>query len=69
MGGLGTDTHYKLMRLLDPSPGASQRDASRELGVSLGEVNYCLQALIRRGWAKACNQELRGSALRDRAAG
>ena len=50
-----TDTHYKLMRLLDANPGMSQRDAARELDVSLGKVNYCLQALIRMGWVKASN--------------
>jgi len=50
-----TDTHYKLMRLLEANPGMSQRDAARELGVSLGKVNYCLRALIRRGWVKATN--------------
>jgi EPS-associated MarR family transcriptional regulator len=33
----------------------SQRDLARELGVSLGKVNYCLQALIKKGWIKASN--------------
>ncbi len=47
--------HYKLMRLLDENPGMSQRDAARELGVSLGKVNYCLRALMGRGWVKAAN--------------
>jgi EPS-associated MarR family transcriptional regulator len=47
--------HYKLMRLLDENPGISQRDAARELGVSLGKINYCLQALVGRGWVKAAN--------------
>lgn len=45
--------HYKLMRLLEANPGMSQRDAARELGISLGKVNYCLQALISKGWIKA----------------
>ena len=47
--------HYKLMRLLDENPGMSQRDAARELGVSLGKINYCLRALMGRGWVKAAN--------------
>jgi EPS-associated MarR family transcriptional regulator len=47
--------NYKLMRLLEENPGMSQRDAARELGVSLGKVNYCLRALISRGWVKAAN--------------
>lgn len=51
----GDEVHYKLMRLLEANPGLSQRDAARALGVSLGKVNYCLQALIDRGWVKATN--------------
>jgi EPS-associated MarR family transcriptional regulator len=43
------------MRLVDSNPEMSQRDLARELGISLGKVNYCLQALIRRGWVKATN--------------
>ena len=33
----------------------SQRDLARKLGISLGKANYCLQALIRKGWIKARN--------------
>lgn len=49
------ETRYKLMRLLDANPGMSQRDFARELSISVGKVNYCLQALARRGWIKAAN--------------
>ncbi len=53
---MGSDeVHYKLMRLLQANQHLSQRDAARELGVSLGKVNYCLRALMRRGWVKAAN--------------
>ncbi|MEO8016292.1 MAG: MarR family EPS-associated transcriptional regulator [Pseudomonadota bacterium] len=52
---MSTHMHYKLMRLLDENPGMSQRDAARELGVSLGKINYCLRALMGRGWVKAAN--------------
>ena len=45
--------YYKLLRLLEAHPELSQRDAARELGISLGKVNYCLQALINKGWLKA----------------
>ena len=31
----------------------SQREAARELGISLGKVNYCVQALVLKGWVKA----------------
>lgn len=49
------DVHYKLMRLLEANPEMSQRDLARELGISLGKANYCLQALIKKGWIKADN--------------
>jgi EPS-associated MarR family transcriptional regulator len=49
------EIHFKLMRLLQANPQLSQRDAARELGVSLGKVNYCLRALVRKGWVKASN--------------
>jgi MarR family transcriptional regulator, temperature-dependent positive regulator of motility len=49
------DVHYKLMRLLEANPEMSQRDLARELGISLGKANYCVQALIRKGWIKATN--------------
>jgi EPS-associated MarR family transcriptional regulator len=47
-----SDVHFKLMRLLEANPEMSQRDLARELGISLGKVNYCLQALIGKGWIK-----------------
>lgn len=49
------EIQYKVMRLLEADPEMSQRDVARALGVSLGKVNYCLQALIRQGWIKATN--------------
>ncbi|HEY6923008.1 MAG TPA: MarR family EPS-associated transcriptional regulator [Steroidobacteraceae bacterium] len=49
----GEELRYKLMRLLEANPGMSQRDAARELGISLGKANYCLKALIHKGWVKA----------------
>jgi EPS-associated MarR family transcriptional regulator len=52
---LSEEAHYKVMRLIAANPQVSQRDVARELGMSLGKVNYCLQALMRRGWVKASN--------------
>jgi EPS-associated MarR family transcriptional regulator len=52
---LTEEMHYKLMRLLEADPGMSQRDAARKLGISLGKANYCVQALIRKGWVKAAH--------------
>jgi EPS-associated MarR family transcriptional regulator len=50
---LADDVRYRLMRLLEANPDMSQRDVARELGISLGKVNYCLRALIQKGWVKA----------------
>jgi len=45
----------KILRILEEDPAISQRDLARQLGVSLGKANYCLQALIEKGWIKANN--------------
>ena len=50
---LADDVRYRLMRLLEAKPEMSQRDVARELGISLGKANYCLRALIQKGWIKA----------------
>jgi EPS-associated MarR family transcriptional regulator len=50
---LSDEMRYKLMRLLEANPKLSQRDLAREFGISLGKVNYCLQALVQKGWIKA----------------
>jgi EPS-associated MarR family transcriptional regulator len=49
---LSEETRYKVMRLLQSSPELSQREVAKALGISLGKANYCLQALIDRGWVK-----------------
>ena len=46
---------YKVIKLIEQEPEISQRELSRELGVSLGSINYCLRALIDKGWVKARN--------------
>ena len=43
----------KILRILEEDPAISQRDLARQLGVSLGKANFCLQALIEKGWIKA----------------
>ena len=46
---------YELCKSLEQDPHISQRALSRQLGISLGKVNYCLKALIDKGWVKARN--------------
>lgn len=45
----------KVMRVIEANPKVSQREIARELGVSLGGVNYAMKALIERGLVKARN--------------
>ena len=49
------DTHYKILKALEANPEISQRELADELGISLGKANYCLKALIEKGWVKANN--------------
>ena len=44
-----------VLRLLNESPRLTQREMARELGVSLGKTNYCLRALLAKGFVKAQN--------------
>jgi EPS-associated MarR family transcriptional regulator len=52
---LDTATRYRLLKRLEANPELSQRALARELGVSLGKVNYCLRALMDKGLIKARN--------------
>lgn len=46
---------HKLLRILEENPEVNQREISEILGISLGKVNYCLKALMDKGWVKAKN--------------
>lgn len=52
---LDETTHYGLLKTLEENPGLSQRDLAKRLGVSLGKVNYCLNALVEKGSLKINN--------------
>lgn len=52
---LTDEYRYRILKLLEADPQASQRRIADELGISLGRVNYCLQALIQKGLVKAKN--------------
>jgi EPS-associated MarR family transcriptional regulator len=49
------ETHYRLLKIIEANPQASQRELADAMGVSLGKINYCLRAVIERGWIKARN--------------
>lgn len=50
-----TELQFRVLRLLESNPHLSQRELSKSLGVSLGGVNYCLNALISKGSIKIQN--------------
>ncbi len=43
------------MQLLQENPDLTQRELAEKLGVSVGGVNYCLKALVDKGWVKMKN--------------
>ncbi|RZI61661.1 MAG: MarR family EPS-associated transcriptional regulator [Rubrivivax sp.] len=46
---------YALLRQLEDKTHSNQRDLAKRLGVSVGKVNYCMRAVIDRGWVKVNN--------------
>ena len=49
------DIHLDLLRKLESNPQYTQRELSREMGVSLGKVNYCMKKLTEKGLIKLTN--------------
>jgi EPS-associated MarR family transcriptional regulator len=52
---MSSELQFRVLRLLESNPHLSQRELSKTLGVSLGGVNYCLNALISKGLIKIQN--------------
>lgn len=52
---LQEDTYFKVMHILQENPDLTQRELAEKLGVSLGALNYCLKALIKKGLMKMKN--------------
>ena len=48
-------TALQVLRLLARTPRLSQRQVASSVGVSLGKMNYCLRALVAKGFVKAQN--------------
>jgi len=49
------DLDFRVLRLLQDKPDASQRELADQLGISHGKMNYCLNALIDKGLVKLGN--------------
>jgi len=49
------EIHLKVLRHVEGHPDVTQRELAQHLGISLGKANYCLKALIDKGFIKARN--------------
>ncbi len=49
------DTHFRIMRILQENPDLTQRELAEKLGISVGGLNYCLNALMDKGLVKMQN--------------
>ena len=52
---LQEDTEFRVLRMLEAQPDATQRDLAENAGISVGALNYCLKALIAKGMVKMLN--------------
>ena len=52
---LQEDTYFRVLRMLQDNPDLTQREIAQSLGLSTSGLNYCLQALIAKGWVKVQN--------------
>lgn len=49
------EVHFRVMQIVESNPAITQREISAELGMSLGRVNYCINALVEKGLVKIEN--------------
>ena len=52
---LQEDTRFRILRLLEENPELSQRSLAAQVGISVGAVHYCLNALVEKGMIKLGN--------------
>ncbi len=48
-------TYFRVLRLLQENPDLTQREIAERFGISTSGLNYCLKALIDKGWVKVQN--------------
>tara|TARA_B100001057_G_scaffold474268_1_gene539603 strand:- start:111 stop:422 length:312 start_codon:yes stop_codon:yes gene_type:complete len=49
------EDHFEILRKIKKNPHSNQRDLAKDLGFSLGKLNYCLQELKSKGLIKIAN--------------
>ena len=55
MASFQAEIQFEVLRRLDQTPAVTQRALARQLGISLGSINFCFQALVEKGWVKMHN--------------
>jgi len=55
LAGFQEEIQFEVLRRLHQTPEVSQRILAKELGVSLGSINFCFQALVEKGLVKIHN--------------
>ena len=49
------ENNYKVLKEIQNNPNTSQRKLAKEVGFSLGKLNYCIKALQQKGLIKIDN--------------
>jgi len=64
LAGFQEEIQFEVLRRLQQTPQISQRTLSKDLGVGLGTINFCFQALVEKGLVKMQNFNQSKSKLR-----
>ena len=64
MAGFQEEIQFEVLRRLHQTPQVSQRALAKDLGVGLGTINFCFQALVEKGLVKMQNFSQSKSKLR-----
>lgn len=49
------DTLFWTLKVLQENPGVTQRTLAKEVGINVSSINFCLKALVEKGWIKMSN--------------
>jgi EPS-associated MarR family transcriptional regulator len=49
------DTLFWTLKALQENPGVTQRTLAKEVGINVSTINFCLKALVEKGWIKMGN--------------
>ena len=55
LAGFQEEIQFEVLRRLHHTPQVSQRALAKDLGVGLGTINFCFQALVEKGLVKMQN--------------